>query len=137
MPFLEKLWKIWEKIELGKILMYDFCYDYVKPKYSEKAIVYIVCIKIYHIYRDIAEGVETRFETSNYELDRPLLKIKNKKVIGLMRDELGGKIMAKFVGLRAKTYSYLIDDGSEDKKGKTTKKCILKKNLNLKIIKAV
>ena len=117
--------------------MYDFCYDYVKPKYSEKAIVYIIYIKIYHIYRDIAEGIETRFEISNYELDRPLLKIKNKKVIGLMRDELGGRIMAKFVGLRVKTYSYLIDDGSEDKKGKTTKKCIIKKNLNLKIIKAV
>ena len=136
MPLLEKLWKIWEKIELGKILMYDFCYDYVKPKYSEKAIVYIIYIKIYHIYRDIAEGVETRFEISNYELDRPLLKIKNKKVIGLMKDELGGKIMAKFVELWAKTYSYLIDDGSEDKKGKTTIKCIIKRKLKFENYKS-
>ena len=38
-----------------------------------------------------------------------------------MKDELGGKSMKKFVGLRGKTYSYLIDDGSEDKKGKGTK----------------
>ena len=46
--------------------------------------------------QDIAEDVETRFDTSNYELDRPLPKGKNKKVIGLMKDELGGKTMTKF-----------------------------------------
>ena len=45
-----------------------------------------------------------------------------------MKDELGGKIMTKFVGLKEKTYSYLIDDGSEDKKAKGTKKCVIKKN---------
>ena len=54
-------------------------------------------------------------------------RAKNKNVIGLMKDELGGKIMIKFVGLRAKTYSYLVDDGSEDKKVKGTKKCVIKK----------
>ena len=58
------------------------------------------------IYKDFAEYVETRFDTSIYELDRPFLKGKSKKVTGLMKDELGGKIMKKFVGLRAKTYSY-------------------------------
>ena len=73
------------------------------------------------IYKDIAKDVETRFDTSNYELDRPLPKGKNKKVIGLMKDELGGKIMSKIVGLRTKTYSYLIDDASEDKEQKTQK----------------
>ena len=70
------------------------------------------------IYKDIAEDVETRFDTSNYRLDRPLPKIKNKKVIGLMKDELGGKTMIKFVGLRAKAYNYLIDEGSKNKKAK-------------------
>ena len=69
----------------------------------------------------IAEDGETRFNTSNYELDRPLLKGKNKKVIILMKDKLDGKIIAKFVGLRAKTYSYSIDGGSEDKKDKGSK----------------
>ena len=59
-----------------------------------------------YIYIDIAEDVETRFDTSDYELERPLPKGKNKKFIGLMKDELGGKIMAEFVGLRVKTYSY-------------------------------
>ena len=57
------------------------------------------------------------------------LKEKIKKVLGLMKDELGGKIMTKFVGLRAKTYSYLIDDGSEDKKAKGTKNCVIKRKL--------
>ena len=77
--------------------------------------------------QDIAEDVETRFDTSNYELDRPLLNGKSKKVVGLMKDELGRKTLKKFVGLRAKTCSYLIDDGSEDKKAKSTKKCVIKR----------
>ena len=46
-----------------------------------------------------------------------------------MKDKLGGKIMMKFVGLREKTYIYLIDDDSEDKKAKGTKKCVIKRKL--------
>ena len=64
---------------------------------------FIVFTKTDDIYKDFAEGVKTRFDTSNYELDRPLAKAKNKKVFKLMKDKLGGKIMAKSVGLRAKT----------------------------------
>ena len=123
--------------------MYELCYDYVKPKYGEKVKLFyidtdsfIVYIKTDNIYKDVAEDVETRFDTSNYELDRPLPKGKNKKVIGLMKDELGGKIMTKFVGLRAKTYSYLIDDGSEDKKAKGTKKCVIKRKLKFENYKS-
>ena len=56
-------------------------------------------------------------------------KVKGKKVIGLIKDELGRKVMTKFVGLKAKAYSYLIDDGSEDKKVKGTKKCVIKRKL--------
>ena len=58
---------------------------------------------------------------------------KNNKVIGLMKDELGGKIMTKFVGLGAKTYSYLIDYGSADKKAKGTKKCVIKRKLKFQL----
>ena len=54
-----------------------------------------------------------------------------------MKDELGIKIMTKFVGLKAKSYSYLIDDSSEDKKGKGTKKCIMERKLKLKTTKTV
>ena len=60
-----------------------------------------------------------------------MCKEKNKNVVGLMKDELGGKIMIEFVGLRAKTYNYLIDDGSKDRKAKGTKKCVIKSNFKL------
>ena len=86
---------------------------------------FIVYIKTDDIYKDIVEEVETRFDTSNYELDRPLPKGKNKK------DKLGGKMMIKFVELRAKSYTYLTDDGSNNKKAKDTKKCVIKRKLKL------
>ena len=78
--------------------MYKFWFDHVKPKYGEKTKLcymdresFIVYMKINDIYKDIAEDVETRLDTSNYELNRPLPKRKNKEVIGVMKDELGGK----------------------------------------------
>ena len=79
---------------------------------------FIEDIKTDDIYKDIAKDVENRLDTSNFELGRRLPKGKNKKVFGLMKGELGGKIVTKFVRLRAEIYSYLIDDGSEDKKAK-------------------
>ena len=85
---------------------------------------FIVYIKTNDIYKDVAEDVEIRFDTSNYELYRPFSKGKNKKVYGLIKHELGSKIMIKFVGLRAKTYSYLIDYGSEDKKKQKAQKSV-------------
>ena len=101
-------------------------------------ISFIVYMKTDDIYKDIAKDVETRFDTSDYELDRPFPKEKNKNyLIGLMKGELGEKIMTKFFGLRAKAYGYLIDDSSKDKRTKGTKKCVIKKNINLKIIKTV
>ena len=80
------------------------------------------------IYKDIVEDVETSFDTSNYELDRPLPKGKN-NVIGLVKDKLGGKIILKSVGIRAETHSYLIDDDIEDKKAKGTITCVIKRKL--------
>ena len=90
---------------------------------------FIVYIKTDDIYKDSAENFETRFNISNYELDRPLPKGKNKKAIVLLRDGLGRKIMTKFVGLRAKSNSYLIDDRNEDKKTKGVKRCVIKREL--------
>ena len=87
---------------------------------------FIMFIKKEDIYKDIAEDVETRFGTSNYELDRPLPKGKNKKVIGLMKDELDETIMKELRGLRARAYSYLLHDGNRDKDAKGTKKCVIK-----------
>ena len=68
---------------------------------------------IFDIYKDIVEDVETRFDTSNYEMNRPPPKGKNKKVIGVMKDELDGKIMDEFIWLRAEAYSYSIDNNDD------------------------
>ena len=89
---------------------------------------FVVHVKTDNIYKDIAD-VETRFDTSNFELDRPLPKGKNEKVIGLMNGELGGQILKEFIGLRAKTYSYLKDNNDEERKAKGTKKCVIKRKL--------
>ena len=98
---------------------------------------FVIHIKTKGFYEDIADDVEKQFDISNYdELDKRSLPIgKNKKVIGLFIDDLGGKIMKEFVALRAKSYSYLMDDDSEHKKSKRNKKVCIKKDLCLKIIK--
>ena len=85
---------------------------------------FIIYIKV-----DIADDVEKRFDTINYEVNRPLATKKNKKLSGFMKDELGGKIMTNFDALRPKTYSYLMSDGNNDKKAKGTKKCVIKRIL--------
>ena len=69
--------------------------------------------------------LKKKIDTWNYEVNRLLPTRNNKKVIELMKDELGGKIMTKFVALRPKTYSYLMDDSNNDKKAKETKKCVI------------
>ena len=121
-------------LEISKTLMYEFWYDSMKPKCANNVKLcymdtdsFIMNIKTNDFYKDISNDVENRFDTSNYEVNRPLPTGKNKKVIGLMKDELGGKIITEFVALRPKTYSFLTDDGKEDKKAKGTKKCIIKK----------
>ena len=90
---------------------------------------FIAYIKADDIYKDIVEDAETRFDTSNYELDRTLPKGKNEKLIGLMKDKLVGKMMVNFVGLRAKSWSYLIHGDSEEKKAKGIKKCVKKRKI--------
>ena len=119
--------------------MYKFWYDYVKTKYGQNTKFYymdtenfIAQVKTDDIYKDIAKDVETRFDTSNFELNRPLPKGKNKKVVGLMKHELGGEIMKEFSGLRAKIYSYLKGKNNKDKKAKYTKKCVIKTKLKFK-----
>ena len=121
-------------LEISKILMYEFWYVYMKPRYNDNVKLcymdtdsFIMNIKTEDFYKDIANDVENRFDTSNYEVNRPLPTGNNKKVIGLMKDELGGKIITEFVALRPKTYSYFTGDCKEDKKAKGTKKCIIKR----------
>ena len=110
-------------LEINKILMHEIWYDYMKRKYNDSVKLcymdtdsFVMNIKTEDFYKDVANDVEKRFDTSNYEVDRPLPTGKNKKVIGLMKDELGGRIITEFVALRPKTYSYLTDDFKEDKR---------------------
>ena len=115
-------------LEISKIIMYEFWYDYVKKKYGDMVkLCYmdtdslIMNIKTKDFYKDIAQDVEERFDTSNYDVDRPL--------IGFMKDELGGGIITEFVALRPKTYSYMTDEFIEMKKADGTKKYVIKKML--------
>ena len=76
----------------------------------------IIYIKSENVYEDIADAIEKRFDTSNYEVNRPLLTRKNKKLLGLIKDKLWGNIMTAFAALRPKTYFNLMDDDNHDKK---------------------
>ena len=125
-------------LDISKRLMYEFWYGYVKPKYGDRAKLcytdtdsFVIYIKTEDFYKDIANDVEKWFDTSNYDESdkRPLPIGKNKKVIGLFKDELGGKIITEFVALRAKAYAYSMEDGTEHKKAKGTKKCEIKHEL--------
>ena len=81
----------------------------------------MIHVKTKDIYEDNENDIEKRFDRSNYEIFRPVPTGKFKKVIGLRKDKLDGKIMTKYVALRPKTYSYLINDGNSNKKAKWTR----------------
>ena len=124
-------------LQISKILMYEIWYKYIKPKYQNNAKLsymdtgsFIINIKTDNFCD--ANDIEKRFNTSNYEVNRPLSTGKDKKIIGLIKDGLGEKIMTEFVALRAKTYFYLMDDDSEVKKAKRTKKCVIKRILRFR-----
>ena len=111
--------------------MYEFWFDYIKPKYQGRAKLcymdtdsFVIHIKTEDFYEDIPDDVEKWFDTSNYSKDdnKPLPLGWNIKVIGVFKEELGGKIAKKYVGLRAKAWPYLMDDDKEHKKAKATKK---------------
>ena len=131
-------------LDISKTLMYKFWYDYINPKYGDRAKLcytdtdsFIIYIKTEDFFEDISNDVERWFDTSNYDKNdkRPLPIGKNKKVPGLFKVELGGKIITEVVALRAKTYAYLIDGYNDDdyeknkiinKKAKDTKRFVIK-----------
>ena len=83
---------------------------------------FIVHVKTCDVYKDIEKDVEERFDMSNYEIDNLLPKGKNEKVIGLVKDGLGGQTMKEVVGLRAKAYSFLKENNDKNKKANRTEK---------------
>ena len=125
-------------LDLSKTLMYDFHYNYIKPKYGERAKLLFTDtdslayeIQTEDFYRDISSDVKSKFDTSNYPKNHPsgILTGVNKKVIGMFKDEASGKQIAEFVGLRAKLYSYRVEDSYEEKKCKGVKKVVIKKTI--------
>jgi len=125
-------------LDLSKTLMYDFHYNYIKNKYGNNAKLLFTDtdslayeIKTADFYKDISSDVETRFDTSGYPKDAELGGIRigvNKKVIGMFKDEAGGKQIQEFVGLRAKLYSYKLS-GEDHKKCKGIKKNVVNKSI--------
>ena len=123
-------------LDLSKTLMYEFHYDYVKPKWGDKSKLLFtdtdsLCYEIQtnDVYEDIKNDADRWYDTSNYDKDHPsgLYSGKNKKVIGFFKDECGGKYITEFVGLKAKSYSYETSDGKVEKKCKGVKKYVVKK----------
>ena len=111
-------------LDLSKSLMYDFHYNYIKTNYGDKAkllftdthsLAYEITTKDF--YKDINPDIEKRFDTSDYPTNHPsgIKTGLNSKVLGMFKDEAGGKQIIEFVGLRAKLYLYKILDGSEEK----------------------
>ena len=124
-------------LELSKIVMYEFHYNYMKRKYNNDKLTLcymdmdslIYSIETDDFYKDIADDVKDRFDTSGHNSSRPLPVGLNKKVISLMKDDLGGEIMTEFVAMRPKMYAY--ETGStESKKCKGIKKCVLRATIS-------
>ena len=122
-------------LDLSKTLMYDFHYRYVKPKYGDRARLlftdtYSLCYRIQtkDFYEHIADDVPRWFDTSNYPKGHPIGGANN-KVLGMRKDEAGGKSISEFVGLRSKLYAYKMDDGEADKKCKGVKKAVVKNSM--------
>ena len=130
-------------LDLSKIVMYEFHYDYMKRKYDDDKLTLcymdtdslIYSIETDDFYKDIADEVANRFDPSGYNPDRPLPMGLNKKVIGLMKDELGGDIMTEFVTLRPKMYACKTGS-AESKKCKGIKKCMVKTTISCEDYKA-
>jgi hypothetical protein len=124
-------------LDLSKTLMYDFHYNYVKKKYGDRAKLLFTDtdslmyeIKTDDFFQDIKDDVDKLFDNSDYPKDHMCYNSKNKKVIGMFKDEAAGRQIEEFVGLRSKLYSYKMCDGQDEhKKCKGVKKSVVKKTI--------
>ena len=125
-------------LEISKTVIWNFFYDYLGPKYGDKIELcythtdsFILYIKTEAFYEHINNNAKEWFDTSNYKIDRPLLIAnKNEKVLDKFKDELGGRIMTKFIALHSKTYAALIHDFEGKKRNKGVKMCVVKNEFN-------
>ena len=128
-------------LDLSKTVMFDFHYKYIKPKYGKQAKLlftdtdsFLYEIQTEDFYKDISGDVKDRFDTSEYPEGHPsgIPTGINKKVLGMFKDEAKGKNIKEFVGLRAKLYSYKMEEGKENKKCKGIKKAVVEKSITHK-----
>ena len=123
-------------LELSKYLMYDFCYNVLKKRYDDKIKLlftdtYSLCVEIEtdDVYKDVEEQ-KNYYDFSEYPKDYYLYSTENQAVVGKFKDELEGKIITEFVGLRSKLYSLTIQDEIKQKKvAKGVKKCVINNKL--------
>ncbi|XP_034250236.1 uncharacterized protein LOC117650747 [Thrips palmi] len=125
-------------LDVSKQIMFNFHYNAIKKMYKDKV---TMCASdtdslFYHIetddvYKDM-QGMSKWLDTSDYPLDHPLYSLKNKKVMGLFKDENNGKIMTSFIGLRAKMYTFSTVDGKTKCVGKGVPRQALKQQLSFK-----
>ena len=135
-------------LDLSKILMFDFHYNYIREKYKgvspgvegacraellftdTDSLLYLIHTDDF--YKDISRDIKTHFDTSDYPPDHPsgILTGVNKKVIGLFKDEVAGRQITHFVGLRLKLYSFKVEGGGITKKCKGVKKNVVKREIS-------
>ena len=127
-------------LDLSKTLMFSFQYEYVKKKWEKAEVLYsdtdslVLKIETDDFFADISGDVAEWFDTNDYAKNHPAvleglpIVKENKKKIGLMKDECGGKIVTEWVALRPKLYSFLTEDG-EKQKAKGLKKSMKNKSL--------
>ena len=125
-------------LDLSKTIMYEFHYNYIKPKYGDKAKLLfsdtdslMYEIQTEDFYKDISGDVKDRFDTSDYPPNHPsgIPTGCNKKVLGMFKDEVAGRCIEEFVGLRAKLYSYKMLEGKENKRCKGVIKSVVKRSI--------
>ena len=126
-------------LDLSKTIMFDFHYNYIKPKYGDKAKLLFTDtdslmyeIETEDFYKDISGDVKNRFDTSDYPENHPsgIPTGINKKVLGMFKDEAAGKTIKEFVGLRVKLYSFKMEEGGENKKCKGVKKQVVESSIS-------
>ena len=126
-------------LDLSKTLMFDFHYNFIRKKYGNKAellftdtdsLMYL--IQKDDFYSDVKHNIRKKVDTSDYPENHPsgIKTGVNKKVIGKFKDEVGGKQITHFVGLRPKLYTFKVEEKGETRKAKGVKKNVIKKSLS-------
>lgn len=123
-------------LELSKLTMYEFHYEFMRPKYGNYArLLFTDTDSLFYeiqtddFYEDMRRELD-RFDTSNYDPSHPCYSTKNKQVLGKMKDETAGVPVKEFVGLKSKMYSVLVGDGTNIKKAKGIGKSFVKKSIS-------